>query len=87
MSGLRRLPGDVPTTDSRATTFLVAIKAIKEAAQSVEKLEDGLFGYQRDEVVAAKVLVRQAEQRLIAVANLRGPNSPPVRRSARAENV
>jgi len=61
---------------NRATTFLAAIRAIAEAVQRVEKLEDGLFGFQRDEVVAAKMSVRQAEQRLIAVAKLRGPNSP-----------
>ena len=86
MSRLRRLPGDA-TTDSRATTFLVAIKAINEAVQSVERLQDGLFGFQLDEVVAAKVLVGRAAQRLIAVAQLRGPNSPAVRRAQRAENV
>ena len=72
---------------SRATAFLAAIRAIEEAVQKVETLEDGLFGYQRDEVVAAKVLVRQAEQRLVAVANLRGPIGPPVRRSEPVSNV
>ena len=64
---------------SRATAFLAAIRAINEAAQKVELLEDGLFGFQRDEVVAAKVLVRQAKLRLVAVAKLRGPTGPALR--------
>ena len=72
---------------SRATAFLAAIRAITEAVQKVETLENGLFGFQRDEVVAAKVLVRQAEQRLVAVANLGGSTAPSVRRGEPVENV
>ena len=55
---------------SRATKFMVAMKAIEAAVQAVGELEDGLFGFQLREVVAAKVSLRQAEERLVAVANL-----------------
>ena len=71
MSGLRKLPGDEPT--SRATKFVTALRAIKEAARTVEELEDGLFGYQRREIVTARLSIRHAEQRLVSVANLKKP--------------
>ena len=88
MSGLLRLPGDeAPLPDSRATRFVAAIRAIGDAHRKVEDLQDDLFGYQLREVIGAKLSVREAEQRLIAVANLGGPNSPAVRRSQPVENV
>ena len=58
---------------SRASKFLDAMRAIEEACRTIEELEDdGLFGYQRDEVIAAKMSIQQAAERLAAVANLRG---------------
>ena len=75
MSGLRQLPGDEPPA-SRASKFIFAMSAIKEAVQAVEDLEVGLFGFQRHEIIEAKMSIRAAEERLIAVANLRGSGGP-----------
>ena len=47
--------------------------AVKEAHRTLEELEGGLFGYQLGEVVAAKLSLRLTEQRLVALARLRGP--------------
>ena len=51
MSGFKDLPGE----PSRATKFVAAMAAIEAATQAVGYLEDGLFGFQLDEVIAAKV--------------------------------
>ena len=72
MSGLGRLPGD-ELMPSRATQFLAAIRKIQEAHRLAEALEPDLFAYQLREVVAAKLSLRQAEERLVAVAKLRDP--------------
>ena len=67
MSGLRKLPGDEPPA-SRASKFIFAMSAIKEAVEAVEDLEAGTFGFQRHEVNEAKLSIRRAERRLIAIA-------------------
>ena len=60
---------------TRASGFLATIRCIEEAHRMVEVLEDRLFGYQRREIIAAKLSIRLAERRLVSVANLRKPDS------------
>ena len=57
---------------SRASKFLDAMRAIEGAQRAVEELGANLFGFQRDEVVAAELSLRQAAERLAGLANLRG---------------
>ena len=63
------------TKPSRASQFVVTMKAIAEAERLVEELEAGLFGYQLDQVVTARLSLRQARERLVAGANLGGSDS------------
>lgn len=58
----------------RATKFLDAMRAIDEAHRTVEELADGQVGYQLREILAAKVSINLARERLVAVANLRHPD-------------
>lgn len=55
--------------------FLEAMQSIKVAHRTVEELEPGLVGYQLREVIAARVSLRRAEERLVALAKLRGQES------------
>lgn len=59
----------------RASKFLTTMGAIGEARLAVEDLAVGLFGYQRDEIVAAGLSLQEAEERLTAVANLRNTDA------------
>jgi hypothetical protein len=47
------------------------MRGIGDAERLVEELEVGLFGYARDQVMAAKVSIQLAESRLAALAKLR----------------
>ena len=62
---------------SRASTFLTAMSSLDEAQRTVEELADGQFGYQLREILAAKVSINLARERLVAVANLGRPLTTP----------